>query len=130
MPTDVDRTINFKNEIDFYCAKKVGRHKKAKKFIKKQAQIDDNQLFENMLELLEDKDGLKKMPVRKFFKNTFGDLLNDAIFEMKKKQRKTLPADSQEIFTVEGMIKFVSEYLKENLPEQEREEDRYDPERE
>ena len=42
-------------------------------------------MFENLLGLIENKDKSKKMPVRKFFNNTFGTLLNDAIFALKKK---------------------------------------------
>ena len=38
-----------------------------------------------MLKLIEDKDEHKKMPVRKFFGNTFGYLLNDAIYQLTKK---------------------------------------------
>ena len=42
-------------------------------------------MFDNILELIENKEQHKKMPVRKFFNNTFGTLLNDAIFALKKK---------------------------------------------
>jgi len=38
-----------------------------------------------MLELLEQKSTQKKMPVRKFFNNTFGTILNDALFALKKR---------------------------------------------
>jgi hypothetical protein len=34
--------------------------------------------------LIETKELNKKMPVRKFFNNTFGTLINDAIFDLKK----------------------------------------------
>jgi hypothetical protein len=46
-------------------------------------------MFNNLLELIENAENHEKMPVRKFFNNTFGTLLNDAIFELKKKQEKT-----------------------------------------
>ena len=75
-------------------------------------------------ELVEDKDGLKKMPVRKFFNNTFGNILNDAIFELLKKQGKE--KGNEEIFTVKGSVKFVAKFLQDNLPEWEREPDLYD----
>ena len=42
-------------------------------------------MFENVMELIEKKDNIKKMPVRKFYNNTFGTLLNDVIFVLKKK---------------------------------------------
>ena len=65
------------------------------------------------------------MPVRKFFNNTFGTVLNDAIFALKKKQSKE--PENLEIFTKKGSIRFVALYLLENLPQQEREPDLYDP---
>ena len=42
-------------------------------------------MFESMLNMLEKKKSQKKMPVRKFFNNTFGTILNDALFALKKK---------------------------------------------
>ena len=42
-------------------------------------------MFKNLFELIENKDEHRKMPVRKFFNNTFGTLLNDAIFALTKK---------------------------------------------
>lgn len=62
-------------------------------------------MFENLIKLIEDKDEHKKMPVRKFFNNTFGTLLNDAIFELIKKQRKST---NNSILTMQGSIKFVA----------------------
>jgi hypothetical protein len=70
-------------------------------------------MFEGMLKHLEKKK-LKKMPVRKFFNNTFGTILNDALFALKKKQTKE--PENLEIFTKKGSTKFVSMYLLENLP--------------
>lgn len=55
------------------------------------------------------------MPVRKFFDNTFGNLLNDALFKLQKQQSRE--PDNEEIFTKEGMIKIVGMYVIENLPE-------------
>lgn len=42
-----------------------------------------------MLEYLEKKDKNQKMPVRKFYNNTFGQILNDAIFALQKRQKKS-----------------------------------------
>ena len=64
------------------------------------------------------------MPVRKFFNNTFGTILNDAIFALKKKQSKE--PENEEIFTKRGSIKYVAMFLLENLPQHEREPDMYD----
>lgn len=41
-----------------------------------------------MLSQLESKSKNKNMPVRNFYNNTFGQILNDAIFALKKKQFK------------------------------------------
>lgn len=72
-------------------------------------------MFDNLLDLIEKKDKSKKMPVRKFFNNTFGTLLNDAIFALKKKQSKD--PENMDIFTKKGSIRFVALYLLENLPQ-------------
>lgn len=71
-------------------------------------------MFHNILALIETKEQQKRMPVRKFFNNTFGTLLNDAIFALKKKQSKE--KDNEAIFTKQGSIKFVAMYLLDNLP--------------
>lgn len=71
-------------------------------------------MFENILALIENKEQQKKMPVRKFFNNTFGTILNDAIFALKKKQSKE--PENKAIFTKKGSVKFVALYLLENLP--------------
>lgn len=63
------------------------------------------------------------MPVRKFFNNTFGTILNDALFALKKKQSKE--PENKEILSKKGMTKYVAFYILENLPEQEREPDNY-----
>lgn len=57
------------------------------------------------------------MPVRKFFNNTFGHLLNDAAFLLKKKQEKAKGKEAAQLYTTQGMIKFVSNYLIDNNDE-------------
>ena len=42
-------------------------------------------MFENLLHLIENKDTAAQMPVRKFFNNTFGRILNDALYALEKK---------------------------------------------
>ena len=49
--------------------------------------------------------------------NTFGTLLNDAIFALKKKQQKNKSQAS--LLTMQGSIKFVAQYLQDHLPENE-----------
>lgn len=74
-------------------------------------------MFENLLKLIEDPNEHQKMPVRKFFMNTFGTLLNDAIFALTKKQQKNKSQAS--LLTMQGSIKFVAQYLQDHLPENE-----------
>ena len=64
-------------------------------------------MFAGLQEMLENnQEQSANMPVRKFYKNTFGDLLNRAIFALTKKQGQT--PDDNELFTTEGMIKFIA----------------------
>jgi hypothetical protein len=72
-------------------------------------------MFEHILKNIEAKEKNEKMPVRMFFRHTFGNLVNDAIFSLKKKQSKEL--DNTELFKCEGSIRFVAQYLLDNLPE-------------
>jgi hypothetical protein len=58
------------------------------------------------------------MPVRMFYRNTFNNLINSAIFELKKQQGK--PQENEDLFTKEGSIKFVATYLMDHLPDGER----------
>ena len=105
----------FKNEIEFYTNKKLTEHKLSKKFEQRHLDCDPQHMFESILQLLEKKKNQKKMPVRKFFNNTVGTILNDALFALKKKQSKE--PENLEIFAKKGSIKFVAMYLLENLPE-------------
>lgn len=59
------------------------------------------------------------MPVRKFYANTFGDLINSAMFELKKQQNRP-DVDNTKLFTKEGSIQFVAQHLLDHLPEGER----------
>lgn len=58
------------------------------------------------------------MPVRMFYRNTFNNLINTAIFELKKQQGKF--PDNADLFSKEGSIKFVATYLMDHLPDGER----------
>ena len=78
-------------------------------------------MFDNLQELIEDKDGAEKMPVRKFYNNTFNTLLNRAIFALTKKQQQH--PNNMEFFTKQGMIKFVAFQLLDNPPPEEKDEE-------
>ena len=74
-------------------------------------------MFGNLQELIEEDadEAAARMPVRKFYNNTFNALLNRAMFALTKKQEKN--PDNMEYFTTEGMIKFVAFQLLEGLPD-------------
>jgi hypothetical protein len=60
----------------------------------------------------------KHLPVRAHIKNTFGSLLNDALYDLQRtRTRKPNRADLQ---TVPGSIKYIGEYLLSNLPAKEK----------
>ena len=86
---------------------------------------DPSNMFENLQELIENNEELaNQMPVRKFYNNTFGTLLNRAIFALTKKQSQQ--PDNTELFTCEGMIKFVAFQLLDSPPDGEIEQGEYD----
>ena len=74
----------FKKETSCYTKQKKGASKKEKSMRQRNESCDNQYMFENLLKNTEGKDGKEKMPVRKFFTNTFGNMLNDAIFQLKK----------------------------------------------
>ena len=47
---------NFRQELDFYLKKKQKHHKKIKQFEKRQESCDPNNMFDNLLDLIENKD--------------------------------------------------------------------------
>ena len=106
----------FKKEIEFYVKKMKKENKNEMEREERLESCSNDRMFENILELVEDKESHEKMPVRKFFSNTFGSLLNDAIFALMKKQQKS---KSNNIFTMQGSIRFVAHYLQDHLPENE-----------
>ena len=68
-----------------------------------------------MLEYLEKKDKNQKIPVRKFYNNTFGQILNDAIFALQKRQKKSEGEEKAQLQYHQGQIKFVADYILSNL---------------
>ena len=106
----------FKKEIEFLVSKIKRSHKQIEELEDRRDECSSDHMFKNLLKMIEDKDEHKKMPVRKFFNNTFGTLLNDAIFALMKKQNKS---KSAQILTMQGSIRFVAQYLQDHLPENE-----------
>lgn len=78
----------FRNEIEFYTDQKDVVKKKEKKMRERMQSCDTDNMFENMSKYIENTDKNEKMPVRKFFNNTFDQLLNDAIFALQKTKFK------------------------------------------
>lgn len=78
--------ILFKQELDFYTSKKNEKKKMDKAVKQRYDSCDPTVMFEHMLSLVEDKDNKNCMLVRKFYKNTFDELLNKAIFALQKKK--------------------------------------------
>ena len=70
----------FKKEVEFFVKKIKNNMKSKAEFEERLESCSNNYMVEQMLKLIEDKDEHKKMPVRKFFNNTFSTLLNDVIF--------------------------------------------------
>ena len=105
----------FQDEVNFYTDMKAAQQKEKKEYQKKLDSCDNTQMFEKLLKLVEDPDSNQKMPVRRFYDNTFKQSLNRAIFQLKKEQMKN--PDVEEYFTCEGMVKCVAFYMQEDLPE-------------
>jgi len=95
----------FKKEIEFFVGKIKKEHRANGEIEDRKESCESEHLFKNLLKMIEDKDDHEKMPVRKFFNNTFDTLINDAIFALMKKQSKS---KSPQILTMQGSIKFVA----------------------
>jgi hypothetical protein len=107
----------FLQEIHFYTKNKQAEIRKEEEYQAVLAGCEPDAIFKTMLANIEKKSENHKMPVRKFFDNTFGNLLNDALFDLKKKQLRQ--ANNDALFTKEGMIKEVGLYIAAHLPEAE-----------
>ena len=70
----------FVEEINFYTDMKSAAQKKKKEYKKILDSCDNTQMFDKLLKLVEDPEQNQKMPVRRFFDNTFKQRLNSAIF--------------------------------------------------
>ena len=111
----------FIQEIAFYTSIKTKEVNKQKEYQKILDGCGSDKLFENVLKCFEDKANNNKMPVRKFFNNTFGILINNALFKLQKEQQKLMGKESEneELFKCSGMIKKVAFHMLDELPEEE-----------
>ena len=110
----------FVEEINFYTGMKAREQQKQDEYRRVLRSCDPTQMFDNLSELIENnEEQAAEMPVRKFYNNTFSTLLNRAIFALTKKQSQH-PED-RELFTTQGMIKFVAFQLLDAPPDGEME---------
>lgn len=112
-----DEAKQFETEIDFYTEWKSDCKKKEKKFAERIQSCDPTFMFENMVKHVEEKDKNERMPVRKFYNNTFGQLVNDALFALNKKISKAKGDEANELQYCEGKVKFMAMYLMNKLPD-------------
>ncbi|CAI2369868.1 unnamed protein product [Moneuplotes crassus] len=105
------------DELEYYNKDKKIAQKEFKKFKKRNLVMDQKSLIKSVVKSLENKRKPDKIAIQKYFKNTFGDLLNDAMYELTRKQEKF--PENDEYFTIEGSLIFVGEFLLENLPDHE-----------
>ena len=87
----------FQDELEFYTDQKSALKKKDKRTKERMTSCDTDHMFENMQRYIENTDKNEKMPVRKFFNNTFGQLLNDALFALKKRISKSTGEEALEL---------------------------------
>jgi len=67
---------------------------------------------------MESDEGKKHFPVRAYVQNTFGSLLNDALYQLERTRGKH--PELEELKTVKGSVKYIGEYLIKNLPANEK----------
>lgn len=114
---DSEHALTFQEVIEFHTDHKSSQMKKQKHAVERMRSCDTDAMFEQMHDYLENKSKNEKMPVRKFFNNSFGQILNDAIFALKKKQLKSTGEEASKLQHAEAQIKFVAMYILKKLPE-------------
>jgi len=103
--------------MEYYNDQKKDEEKGYSKYKKRNLVLAQKSLVKEVVKNLEQKKNPQKIAIRKYFKNTFGDLLNDAMYELTRKQEKF--PDQEEFFSVQGSASFVAHFLLSNLPEHE-----------
>ena len=81
----MDEHAEFKTQIAYFVKKINLKKRKSEQMKDRIDSCEHEHMFKHLLALIEDPEEHEKMPVRKFFNNTFGTLLNDACFTMLKK---------------------------------------------
>lgn len=112
-----EASLNFLEEVQFYTDNKSGQINKAQQAEERMKSCDTEAMFQQMFHYLENKESNGNMPVRKFFNNSFGQILNDAIFALKKKQLKSTGEEAAKLQYHEAQIQFVAAYILKKLPD-------------
>ncbi len=91
----------FKREIKSKLKSKKKSHKQIKKFHKRNHELILDKMVSQIAKI-ESQGSAGKMPVKNYFNNTFGNILNDAMYELQRKQTKF--PDENEYFSLTGQI--------------------------
>lgn len=110
----------FQQELKSKLKAKCKDHKQQKKLRKRNKELILGKMVKQLDKIDKNPKARAKMPVRQYFTNTFGNILNDAMYELQRKQNKF--PDKDEYFTVEGSIKYIADHILDNLPEWEKNE--------
>jgi len=70
---------------------------KSDDFESRMRSCEQEEMFKTMIDYLESKSKNREMPVRNFYNNTYGQILNDAIFALKKRQMKSTGEEAHEL---------------------------------
>lgn len=111
-----DEAKEFLEGIAFYTEQKKKRKDKEEGFEDRMRSTNQEEMFQQMLDYLEKKEKHQKMPVRKYYNNIFKEVLNDAIFQLKKAQDKATGEQAEQLQYHTGQIKFVADFIWQNLP--------------
>ena len=102
--------------MEFYTGLKSKTQKEASAFEDRMRSCNQDSTFKQMHDYLDSKSKNAKMPVRNFYDNTFGQILNDAIFALKRRQTKSTGEEHIELQHHQGQIKFVADFILNKLP--------------
>ena len=110
--------VGYEDEkVQYYFKTRKEAIKSHKQFKKRNLVLAQKSIVKKVIKKVDGKKKADKVAIKKYFRNTFGDLLNDAMYELTRKQEKF--PDNDEYFTVEGCCTFIGEFLLDHLPEHE-----------
>ena len=102
--------------MEFYTGLKSKTQMEASAFEDRMRSCNQDSTFKQMQDYLDSKSKNAKMPVRNFYYNTFCQILNDAIFALKRRQTKSTGEEHIELQHHQGQIKFVADFILNKLP--------------